>query len=64
MDLEVIEVKVTPKSKLTKDLFGEEIKVGMLGVSSKEISHRNLDLKESFVEANKETYRVSIAIFK
>ncbi|MBU6338804.1 MAG: RIP metalloprotease RseP [Rickettsiales bacterium] len=61
---EVIEVKVTPKSKLTKDLFGNEIKVGLLGVSSTEISHQNLNLSQSFIEANKETYHVSIAIFK
>ena len=60
----VIDFKIMPKSKITKDLFGNEIKVAMLGISSTEISHHNLNLKESFIEANKETYRVSIAIFK
>lgn len=61
---EIIDFTVTPKVKVTKDLFGNEIKIAMLGVSSTEISHHNLNLSESFIEANKETYRVSIAIFK
>ena len=61
---EVINVEVTPKFKVTKDLFGDEIKVGMLGVASSAVSYQELNFGQSFIHANKETYRVSIAIFK
>lgn len=57
-------VPVTPKFRVNKDLFGEEVKVGMIGVVGTEGEHRILGLGQSFVEANKETYRVSTAIFK
>ncbi|MBM3579530.1 MAG: RIP metalloprotease RseP [Alphaproteobacteria bacterium] len=59
-----IDISITPKSQITKDIFGEEIKVGMLGITSSSISHRDLNIAESFVEGNRETYRISIAIFK
>ncbi len=59
-----INVTATPKSQITKDIFGDEVKVGMLGVGAKEITSKKINLGQSFVEANKETYRVSIAILK
>lgn len=57
-------VEVTPKFQSSKDLFGDEIKVGMLGVTASQTSHEDLNLGQSFVHANKETYNMSIAIFK
>ncbi len=59
-----ISVEVTPKFKANKDIFGEEVKVGMLGVMAGESSHQELNLGQSFVQANVETYHISIAIFK
>lgn len=59
-----IEIAATPKSQVTKDIFGDEVKVGMLGVGAKEVISKKLNLRQSFIEANKETYRVSIAILK
>ncbi len=61
---EIISVAVTPKIRVNKDIFGEEVKVGMIGVMGSEGEHKILNLGESFVEANKETYHTSIAIFK
>lgn len=58
------EILVTPKSKISKDIFGDEVKVGMMGVGAKEIISKKLNIGQSFIEANLETYRVSIAIFK
>lgn len=60
----ISEIKIAPKIQVRKDFFGDEIKVGTLGVTSAATSQRDLNLAESFVEANKETYRISISIFK
>lgn len=61
---QIISLEVTPKTRVTKDLFGDEVKIGMIGVMASEGLHQNLNFGQSFVEANKETYRISIAIFK
>ncbi len=60
----ILEIKVTPKIQLRKDLFGDEVKMATLGISSTEFEHRELNLFESFVEANAETYKDSCAILK
>jgi regulator of sigma E protease len=57
-------VDVTPKDKVNKDLFGDEVKVGMIGIKGTEGHHQLLTLPQSFVQSGKETYNISIAIFK
>ena len=61
---EVIELLVTPKIQTTQNFFGEEVRVGMLGISASESTHEDLNLGQSFLAANKETYKISIAVFK
>jgi len=61
---EIFEIKITPKIQVRKDFFGDEIKMGTLGVSASQTTNQDLNLGQSFVVANQETYRVSIAIFK
>lgn len=61
---EMISLEVTPKFRVNKDIFGDDVKVGMIGVVGSEGTHRILTLGQSFIEANKETYRISTAIFK
>ncbi len=61
---DVVEIFVTPKFQSRKDFFGDEIKVGTLGVTASEIAHEDLNLGQSFIQAGKETYSVSVAIFK
>ena len=61
---EVIELFVTPKIQTTQNFFGEEVRVGMLGISASESTHQDLNLGQSFLAANKETYKISIAVFK
>lgn len=63
-DEKIIELVVTPKIQTTKNIFGEEVKVGMLGISALEGEHKDLNLWQSFIAANKETYRMSVSIFK
>ena len=61
---EVIELLVTPKIQTTQNFFGEKVRVGMLGISASESTHQDLNLGQSFLVANKETYKISIAVFK
>jgi regulator of sigma E protease len=61
---EIIDLKVTPKIEKRKDFFGDEVEVATLGIAASQMSHNDLTLGQSFIEANKETYRISIAIFK
>ena len=61
---EEISLTTIPKIQTTKNFFGEEVKVGMLGIGASKSIHQDLNLGQSFLEANKETYKISIAIFK
>lgn len=61
---DISEIAILPKMQLRRDLFGDEVKMATLGISSSAVSHRDLNLAESFGEANRETYRISVAIFK
>jgi regulator of sigma E protease len=61
---EIIEIKVTPKMQVRKDFFGDDVNTKTLGVSASEVSHRDLGNVESFVEATKETYHLSVEILK
>ena len=60
----VIDLDLTPKTRTTKDFFGDDVKIGMIGVSASEVTHEELNLGQSFIQANVETYNTSIAIFK
>ncbi len=58
-----LELKISPKIEVRKDFFGDEVKLATLGVSASIVDHRDLNLGQSFIEANKEAYHISIAIF-
>lgn len=60
----ILEIKVAPKIQVRKDFFGDEVKLKTLGVSASQVTHQDLSLAQSFVHANSETYKTSIAIFK
>lgn len=60
----IIELNITPKIETTKDVFGEEIKVPMLGIAASGVEHSDLNIGQSFIQANKETYKISMAVFK
>lgn len=61
---EIFESKITPKNQVRKDFFGDDVKMGTLGVTASEVSHKELNIGQSFVEANVQTYKISMAIFK
>jgi regulator of sigma E protease len=55
---------VKPEVKITKDLFGDEVKVKMIGITANEFENIKLNLPASFIQANKECLDISISIFK
>ncbi len=59
---EEILFKITPKTSVTKDFFGNEIKAGLIGVVGGKYIYEKLNLNESFIKANKETYNLSFAV--
>jgi len=61
---EQIEISVTPKVSASKDIFGNEIKVGMIGINASQQKFTKLNLADSFTHANIEAYNSSIAILK
>lgn len=63
-DGEVIELKLLPKIEKRKDFFGEEVEMPTLGISASKVISTKLNLGESFVLANVETYQISIKIFQ
>ncbi|MDX2082825.1 MAG: RIP metalloprotease RseP [Rickettsiales bacterium] len=60
----VISITITPKFRINKNIFGEEEKIGMIGVTASQAAHQDLNLSASFIQANRETYQISLAIFK
>ncbi len=61
---EVFEVNIKPKIQIRKNFFGEDVKMATLGVAAAASSHQDLNIIQSFVRANSETYNISISIFK
>lgn len=61
---EQIEINITPKISATKDIFGNEIKVGMVGITASAQQFTKLNLVDSFIHANVETYNSSVGILK
>lgn len=61
---EILTIKITPKIQVIKDFFGDDVKVPIIGISAPEAIRQDLNLPQSFIQANKETYNISVAIFK
>jgi regulator of sigma E protease len=61
---EVFVVKITPKFQVHKDIFGDEIRTGMLGITASKIFHKDLNIAESFLQGNIEAYKISISILQ
>ena len=60
----IIFLEATPKIQARQDLFGDVVQLKTLGISTSTSSHVDLNLRESFVRANAETYKVAVTIFK
>ena len=61
---QILQINITPKYQVSKDFFGDEIKTGMLGITASQTTHEDLNIAQSFVQANVETYKTSLLIFE
>lgn len=61
---EIKELTVTPKSKVRKNIFGEEVKSGMIGVLFAPSTTTKLNLFSAFYHANIETVKMTGMIYK
>ncbi len=57
--LQILKIDVTPQMQTTKDAFGDEVKLPMIGIVTTDATHRNLNLWQAFTTANYETYKMS-----
>lgn len=55
-------ITITPRLSETKDVFGNVIRVGLLGIRSSAISQKQLGVPEAFVVSIKETYHLSVGM--
>lgn len=60
----IFDLKIAPKYQTSKDFFGDEVKTPMLGITASRVDHQDLNIGQAFIQANVETYKISIAIFK
>lgn len=60
----IFEKKIAPKYQTSKDFFGDEVKTPLLGITASKVDHKDLNIGQAFIQANVETYKISIAIFK
>lgn len=58
-DGQEIEGFVTPKKVVIKDDFGNDVEIGLLGISSNNVEYKELGLFESFTASISETYTLS-----
>ena len=56
---EVVEAKITPKKTVSKDIFGNEIEVGLIGISSNSVQYKELGIFSAFTTSITETYSLS-----
>lgn len=61
-DNQELNITITPKASVSQDFFGNEMKVGLIGVQAGQYSYEKINLFNAFVQANQETYNMSLAI--
>ncbi len=59
-----LQIAVKPKVKEQQAAFGEKVKARMVGIAANQVSTQELNLWQSFVCANAETFRISTAILQ
>jgi regulator of sigma E protease len=61
---ELVNIELIAKMSVTKNIFGDEHKVPLIGIGATQFEYTKLNLGSSFVHANIETYNLSIAVVK
>ncbi len=60
----VMEFDLKPEIKVTKDVFGNEIKMPMLGVTSNKFENEELTFGMAIVEAVQDSYNISVGMLQ
>jgi regulator of sigma E protease len=55
---EVIKLALTPQLKKTKDIFGNEVEIGLIGVTTTEVVYEEIGLGGALVKSVTETYSI------
>jgi regulator of sigma E protease len=58
------ELKIKPELGFQKDIFGDQVKTRFIGITASQVEHDDLNLLQSFIIANQETYKISVSILK
>lgn len=61
---QIINVSLTPKISLSKNIFGEEQKMPLIGIGASQFEYQKLSLSQAFIKANVETFRLCGVILK
>jgi len=59
-----IDLIIVPEVKITKDVFGNEVKIPMLGISSNKVESQILSLSEAMGEAVRTSYTISVGMLR
>lgn len=60
----ILNIAIKPRIEEQKVIFDEKVKMRLVGIMANDIRKQDLSLGGSFIEANKETCRITSAIFK
>lgn len=55
---------VTPEIKTSKDIFGNEVKMPIIGIASDKMSIVKLNIQDSVIESFRQTYDISVGMLK
>lgn len=59
-----VDIIATPEIQDSKDIFGNVVRSPKLGIASDKLRHQEMGLSTAFVEAIKESYRISVSMLK
>lgn len=63
-DNQNLTINITPKISLSKNIFGEEQKMPLVGIGASKFEYKKLNLGQAFIRANIETYHLSYQVLK
>ncbi|MFT6331876.1 MAG: regulator of sigma E protease [Lentimonas sp.] len=63
-DEKIVNLELIPKMSVSKNIFGDDQKVPLIGVGATQFEYQKLGIFSAFINANVETYNMSISVLK
>lgn len=60
----IIDFAITPEYVETKDMVGDKTRIKVIGIVAGEVFYDKVNLWQSFIEANEESYQISVNIIR